>query len=347
MSQGFTKGVPIDTDPTMALNSNQVVPSQAAVVSYIGTKTCQTLTGDTGGSLLPSTGNFNILGSSGAAGTNPVRSSGTASTLTIGVQKSQAIASTDATKVGLCNFNSSQFSVDANGFVALAGGSATTIVTTYTSGTGTWTINAATVWVESYLWGGGGGGGSGRFGNDNAASGGGGGGGGQFTYVCGPASAFASGLSYTVGASGAGGVAQASFADGLNGVVGGNTILGNIVSLGGNFGSGGTSSSGAAGASRQSRGTVFSSTNNSIGAGSAGSAGDASTAAASAGDIWPFGLTTGGGGGGGAHTSANRTGANGGGLLNGAGATLVAGAAGGINTGTINGAAGEIGRAHV
>jgi hypothetical protein len=35
MSQGTTKGVPIDTDPTMALNSNQVVPSQAAVVSYV------------------------------------------------------------------------------------------------------------------------------------------------------------------------------------------------------------------------------------------------------------------------------------------------------------------------
>ena len=36
MTQGTTKGVPIDTDPTMALNSNQVVPSQAAVVTYVG-----------------------------------------------------------------------------------------------------------------------------------------------------------------------------------------------------------------------------------------------------------------------------------------------------------------------
>lgn len=35
MTQGFTKGVPIDTDPTLGLNSNQVVPSQAAVVTYV------------------------------------------------------------------------------------------------------------------------------------------------------------------------------------------------------------------------------------------------------------------------------------------------------------------------
>lgn len=36
MTQGSTKGVPIDTDPTLGLNSDQVVPSQAAVVTYVG-----------------------------------------------------------------------------------------------------------------------------------------------------------------------------------------------------------------------------------------------------------------------------------------------------------------------
>jgi hypothetical protein len=35
MSQGFTKGTPIDTDPTLSLNSDIVVPSQKAVKSYI------------------------------------------------------------------------------------------------------------------------------------------------------------------------------------------------------------------------------------------------------------------------------------------------------------------------
>ena len=35
MSQGFTKGTPIDTDPTLSLNSDIVVPSQKAVKSYV------------------------------------------------------------------------------------------------------------------------------------------------------------------------------------------------------------------------------------------------------------------------------------------------------------------------
>ncbi len=64
-----------------------------------------------------------INGAVVAAGTNPIRSDGTgANTLALEVQISQAIAATDATKIGLSNFNSAQFSVDANGFVSLAGG---------------------------------------------------------------------------------------------------------------------------------------------------------------------------------------------------------------------------------
>lgn len=60
-----------------------------------------------------------INGAVVAAGTNPVRSDGTgANTMAIEVQISQAIASTDATKIGLSNFNSAHFSVDANGFVS-------------------------------------------------------------------------------------------------------------------------------------------------------------------------------------------------------------------------------------
>ena len=42
MSQGTVNGVPIDTDPTMALNSNQVVPSQASVVTYVGARSTPT-----------------------------------------------------------------------------------------------------------------------------------------------------------------------------------------------------------------------------------------------------------------------------------------------------------------
>ncbi len=59
-----------------------------------------------------------INGAVVAAGTNPVRSDGTgANTMALEVQISQAIAATDATKIGLCNFDSTKFSVDANGFV--------------------------------------------------------------------------------------------------------------------------------------------------------------------------------------------------------------------------------------
>lgn len=69
------------------------------------------------------TGLVTINGAVIAAGTNPVRSDGTgANTLAVEVQVSQAIAATDATKVGLANFDSAAFDVDANGFVQLTGG---------------------------------------------------------------------------------------------------------------------------------------------------------------------------------------------------------------------------------
>jgi len=62
-------------------------------------------------------------GGTAPAGTNPVRTNGTAATtMTLQVQISQALAATDATKIGLANFNSAQFAVDANGFVSLSGG---------------------------------------------------------------------------------------------------------------------------------------------------------------------------------------------------------------------------------
>lgn len=35
MAQGYTRGTPIDTDPTLAANSDLVTPSQAAVVAYV------------------------------------------------------------------------------------------------------------------------------------------------------------------------------------------------------------------------------------------------------------------------------------------------------------------------
>ena len=58
-----------------------------------------------------------------AAGSNPVRTDGTApATMALEVQTAQAIASTDATAIGLAAFDSADFSVDANGFVQFTGG---------------------------------------------------------------------------------------------------------------------------------------------------------------------------------------------------------------------------------
>ena len=72
--------------------------------------------------ILPSAGLITINGAVVAAGTNPVRSNGTgANTLAMEVQISQALAATDATKIGLSNFDSASFAVDANGFVTAAG----------------------------------------------------------------------------------------------------------------------------------------------------------------------------------------------------------------------------------
>ncbi len=64
---------------------------------------------------------LNILGTTAAAGTSPLVTSGAGSTVTITSQRSQALAASDATKVGLSNFSSANFAVDANGFVTLAG----------------------------------------------------------------------------------------------------------------------------------------------------------------------------------------------------------------------------------
>lgn len=75
--------------------------------------------------ITPTAGAITVNGALVSAGTNPVRTHGTAtSTYAVEVQTSQAIASTDATKVGLANFNSAQFTVDANGFVSLTGSGA-------------------------------------------------------------------------------------------------------------------------------------------------------------------------------------------------------------------------------
>ncbi len=85
-------------------------------IDSIGTQTGTNPITPTGAGLVT------INGAVVAAGTNPVRSDGTgANTMAIEVQTSQAIAAADATKIGLCNFDSASFAVAATGFVTAAG----------------------------------------------------------------------------------------------------------------------------------------------------------------------------------------------------------------------------------
>lgn len=89
------------------------------IIDGSGLSPSLTITGDTGGPLGPTLDNWNIIGGTTAAGTTPIQVNGSVSTFTINVQRSQAIASTNATNVGLSAFDSGDFTVDANGFVSL------------------------------------------------------------------------------------------------------------------------------------------------------------------------------------------------------------------------------------
>lgn len=84
--------------------------------------------------ILPTGGTIILNGAVVAAGTNPVRTDGTASdTIAIEVQTSQALVAADATKIGLSNFDSTSFAVAATGFVTL---STTGVLKTLTGNSG-------------------------------------------------------------------------------------------------------------------------------------------------------------------------------------------------------------------
>lgn len=105
-----------------AFNSSQFTVDANGYVSASGTGLGQTITGQSGGALSPTGGNWNIFAGTVSAGTTPVSTSGSGSTLTTNVQISQALSSADATKIGLSNFDSTSFAVSATGFVTLIGG---------------------------------------------------------------------------------------------------------------------------------------------------------------------------------------------------------------------------------
>lgn len=96
--------------------------SATGFVTLSTTGAGKTITGDSGGAISPVSGNWNILASSTSSGTTPIATAGSGNTLTINLQRSQAIAATDSTKVGVSTFNSGDFSVDSNGFVSIISG---------------------------------------------------------------------------------------------------------------------------------------------------------------------------------------------------------------------------------
>ena len=92
MAQGTTRGVPIDTDPTLAPNSDILVPSQSAVKGYAVPQT-RTITINGVTFDLSANRSWTITaGVSSVSGTAPIASSGGA-TPTISI--SQATTSTD------------------------------------------------------------------------------------------------------------------------------------------------------------------------------------------------------------------------------------------------------------
>lgn len=170
-----------------------------------------------------------------AAGTNPVRTDGTGvNTMALEIQISQAIAATDATKIGLSNFNSSDFTVDANGFVSLVSSVFKSIVVQTFSANGTYTPTSGMTFCTIELVGGGGGGGSSSNTAANEVSVGGGGGGGGYARKT-----FSAG---TVGVSQVVTIGSGGLTAGGNG---GTTSVGALLSATGGFGggSGGASTS--------------------------------------------------------------------------------------------------------
>lgn len=213
-------------------------------VSASTTGLLKTLTGDTGGARPPTANNINILSAVVAAGTTPIQVAGAASTLTINVQKSQAIASADATKIGLSNFNSAQFTVDANGFVSLSTSSPISVIAVQrftATGAFTYTPTASMKFVMVELLGGGAGGaGVPAAGGGTGSAGGGGGNGGYAKFLLTAAQVGAS-LTGSVGTGGNGGAAGVN-----NGTAGGNTTLATTAAWTAGGGAGGVAVAAAA-----------------------------------------------------------------------------------------------------
>lgn len=129
---------------------------------------------------------------------------------------------------------------DGSGLLGIgsAPGGLNILLTKFTAN-GTFTKNASTKYIEVICWNGGGGGGSGRQATSGTSGGGSGGAPGGLLVFGGYAALFGATESVTIGSGGAGGAAQTSAnTSGINGTPGGVSAIGNIFySLAGSYGS--------------------------------------------------------------------------------------------------------------
>ncbi len=234
--------------------------------------------------------------------------------------------------------------------------SGSTIFTKFIS-SGTWTKNANTKFIEIIAWGGGSGGGSGSkypiSMGSTASSGGGGGSGSGTMYYYGSAAFFGATETVTIGTGGAGGAAiTTDDTDGLPGVMGGSTSIGNLFTGSVSqitFGAGGGLSGGGAGGSAC---VVFTPTDGLCTIAAAGGSGGVGVPnPAQIGVDYPnlsqsvaaFVNGTGGGGGGiDPNTGIGENGKRGGNILTNQDipSIVLAGGAGGVYAGAVNGSVG-------
>lgn len=230
------------------------------------------------------------------------------------------------------------------------------IVTNFST-SGTWTINAKTSNVQIVMINGGSGGGSGRQGLTTASGGGAGGSGGAYVSYWAPANFWNSaGETVTVGAGGAGGLTQGSAStNGIIGTAGGFTSVGNVncatvPQSGTLYGGGGTTTATVGGTSGLSLlfGPIFAINAETLDTSSDGGNGGNTTgtnAPTVGGSNQAYTIApSGGGGGSGANSITAQQAGNGGNIAKFSSATtFIAGGAGGIESGTVQGANGNPG----
>jgi hypothetical protein len=167
----------------------------------------------------------------------PIQTTGSGNTVTIQAQYASAAASSVGTNAGFASFNSTQFSVDANGFVSLSGSTAafTSMNVQFFASSGLYTPTAGMLYaVVELMGGGGGGGGVGPTVAGVSCAAGGGGGAGQYQRKT--LSAASIGASQVVGIGGAG---SGGTSAGGNGSTGGTSFFGAIfTAIGGSGGAG-------------------------------------------------------------------------------------------------------------